>query len=130
MPTDKERREVARKLKSWEWKAVSPKCLLNSLVFDDECPGTDDDPDTITCQECERMAARRLADLIEPAKTGPGSLSGVCPKCGGSTYVVCDDYDWWVITCDVCGAVRGFNPGNYIPYGEIEREWKEDVNAD
>lgn len=66
MSTDKERREVARKLKSWEWKAVSPKCLLNSLVFDDECPGMDDDPDTITCQECVYIAAHRLADLIEP----------------------------------------------------------------
>lgn len=118
MPTNEERREVARKLRhgvdGTEYMSDSAflQWLYNSV-------GQSEDGHLLM----------RLADLIEPAKTGNSSLSGVCPKCGGITYVVCDDYDWWVITCDVCGAKHGFDPGNYIPYGEIENDWrKEDAD--
>lgn len=86
MSPDTERREVARRLRDWTWKSGPPECLLNQLVFGDECPGTDDDPDTIGCDECEVMAAKRLADLIEPDiypdnpdKTQQG-LSGPCDR--------------------------------------------------
>lgn len=66
MTTDDERREVAARLRDWTWKSAPPECLLNQLVFGEDCPGTDDDPDTIGCAECECMAAKRLADLIDP----------------------------------------------------------------
>lgn len=66
MATDDERRDVARRLREWTWKSAPPECLLNQLVFGDDCPGTDDDPDTIDCHQCEVIAAKRLADLVEP----------------------------------------------------------------
>ena len=71
MVTDDERREVARRLRDWTWKSSPPECLLNQLAFGNDCPGTDDDPDAIGCDECEVMAAKRLADLIEPPTQCP-----------------------------------------------------------
>lgn len=71
MATDDERRDVARRLREWTWKSAPPECLLNQLVFGDDCPGTDDDPDTIDCHQCEVIAAKRLADLVEPPTQCP-----------------------------------------------------------
>lgn len=65
-PTNEERREVAARLRGWVWRNHPPKCLMNSIAFGDECPGTDDDPYTIDCHQCEVFAAKRLADLVEP----------------------------------------------------------------
>lgn len=91
MPTNEERREVARRLKSWKWKSAPPECLLNSLAFGDECPANDDDPETIDCHECECMAAHRLADLIDPrtcrkvpGKMKYGERKPKCSECGYS----------------------------------------------
>jgi len=72
MPTDDERRDVARRLREWTWKSAPPECLLNQLVSGDDCPGTDDDQDTIDCHQCEVIAAKRLADLIDPDGADPG----------------------------------------------------------
>ena len=117
MPTNEDRRKVARELRELaadKLDLLPSECVMIEIS---KTIGDQDGWNSLTV----------LADLIEPTKTGIGSFSGVCPKCGGSTYVVCDDYDWWVITCDACGAVHGFNPDNYIPYGEIERKWKQEL---
>lgn len=104
-PTDNERREVARRIKSWEWKSAPPECLLNSLAFGDDCPGTEDDPNTIGCHECECMAANRLAELIEPEpertcnNVACSPCAFRCSKCGWSDKDRCD-FNY----CPNCGA--------------------------
>lgn len=122
MVTDEERREVAQRLRECRGGWSSGECyyaIIHALGL----------PDT-SRDDGGRALYAALADLIEPEKIGLSSLSGVCPKCGGSTYIVFDDYDWWVITCDICGAKKGFAPCDYIQYGDIESKWKEGANAD
>lgn len=63
---DDQRGEVIERLQNWKWKAEPPECQLNSLVFGSECPASNDNPDTISCHECEVMAAKRLAELLMP----------------------------------------------------------------
>lgn len=107
MPTNEERREVVQRLKNWTWKSSPSECILNALVFGDGCPGTDDDPDTIDCHQCECFAAKRLAELIEPEPqctckrekfydAGRVWYSG-CSKCRHPLNVL-DSY------CPNCGA--------------------------
>lgn len=92
MATDTERREVARRLRDWTWKSASPECLLNQLAFGDDCPGIDDNPDTIGCHECEVMAAKRLADLIEPSDRND-KLCAHCDYCDYCDLPKCSEQD-------------------------------------
>lgn len=124
MPTNEERRTIAANLRSIAdgKHSVSKNRLMQIVGLEN------DSVHGVMFYESESV--KRLADLIEPAKSGFNTFSSLCPKCGGSTYLFCDDYDWWTIICDSCGATHGFDPDNYIPYGEIENEWKESVNVD
>lgn len=74
MPTNEERRKVARKLRDANVRRelYSPWCKMVESILDGRDCGEDDG----TCDEnacCERLM-NRMADLIEPEKTGLSSL--------------------------------------------------------
>lgn len=66
MPTDDERREVARRLrelrlKPWDDTACEIASCVGIVCCNSECHGSDETP------ECTMALAHRLADLIEPS---------------------------------------------------------------
>lgn len=65
MPTDEDRREVARRLrelrlKPWDDTACEIASCVGIVCCNSECHGSDETP------ECTMALAHRLADLIEP----------------------------------------------------------------
>ena len=58
MITNKERREVAARLRAGKIRRISQGCVLNYCIGENKC--------SEECEECFIKSLNRLADLIEP----------------------------------------------------------------
>lgn len=96
MPTDEERREVARMLRKTASRNPAEECALGGCVFKKhDCSAYH------SCRECLEDAYNRLAYLIEPEtcrmEYDTVHLDYVCSKCGEifetGTYFSVDDDD-------------------------------------
>lgn len=117
MITNDERREIARNLRQ---NMVSQPCFASC---------GNDTARAVIRSGGAVFKACSLADLIEPESLGDHE-SVKCPKCGGRVTVICDTRDWWTCFCDECGSEFSFDPGKYIAYDAVVKDWENDRDAD